>query len=170
MRITYLLVLLLCSQSILANDKVRELAWEDLMPPGARAAAEPPVPLHDLSTLADVLSAEMARPAAQQLPNAPVVPELNGQYIKLPGYIVPLNMLDDGRVTDFLLVPYFGACIHVPPPPSNQIVFVRYPQGIAMNALYDPFWVQGPLKVENASSELAEAGYQMLAEQVFLYQ
>jgi hypothetical protein len=50
---------------------------------------------------------------------------LDGQNIRLPGYIVPLEVSEEGRTTEFLLVPYFGACIHVPPPPSNQIVHVK---------------------------------------------
>jgi hypothetical protein len=83
---------------------------------------------------------------------------------------VPLDVTDDGKVTEFLLVPYFGACIHVPPPPSNQIVLVKYAKGVQMDALYQPFWIRGPLKVESSSSELAEAGYQMSADDVYPYE
>ena len=70
----------------------------------------------------------------------------------------------------FLLVPYFGACIHVPPPPSNQIVHVTSELGVLLDALYQPFWIEGPLKVEQTSSELAEAGYQMQAEKIYAYE
>ncbi|WP_134617259.1 DUF3299 domain-containing protein, partial [Pseudomonas aeruginosa] len=70
----------------------------------------------------------------------------------------------------FLLVPYYGACIHVPPPPSNQIVYVKTAKGVQMDELYQPFWVEGTFKVENASSELAAAGYRMQASKVTPYE
>ena len=114
-----LLVLLLISSSPLWAADVRELTWSEMIPPDAPAQEMAGQPIHDLSKLADTLSAEMAPAAVQQSPAAPVVAALAGQNVKLPGYIVPLDVTDDGKVTEFLLVPYFGACIHVPPPPSN---------------------------------------------------
>ena len=166
----YLLALLFLSATPTWAAELRELTWSEMIPPDAPAQETSDIPIHDLSKLADTLSAELAPAAVQQSPAAPVVPALNGQLIKLPGYIVPLDVTDDGKVTEFLLVPYFGACIHVPPPPSNQIVLVKYPKGVAMDALYEPFWIQGPLSVESTSSELADAGYQMIADDVFAYQ
>ena len=116
------------------------------------------------------LAAEAAPAAAQQSPAAPVVEALDGQMVKLPGYIVPLDMTDEGRVIEFLLVPYFGACIHVPPPPSNQIVHATSELGVRVEALYEPFWIEGPMRVEHASSELAEAGYRMQAQKIYPYE
>ncbi|MCF3998132.1 DUF3299 domain-containing protein, partial [Pseudomonas aeruginosa] len=113
--------------------------------------APAPLPIHDL---ANALS-EAGPAASQQSPNAPVVKALDGIEAKLPGYIVPLEISEAGLVTEFLLVPYYGACIHVPPPPSNQIVYVKTAKGVQMDELYQPFWVEGTFKVENASSELA---------------
>lgn len=127
-------------------------------------------PIHDLSQLADTLGAESGPPARQVSLNAPVVKELDGQQVKLPGYIVPLDIDDDNRVNEFLLVPYFGACIHVPPPPPNQIVHVTSELGVRLDALYQPFWIEGPLRAENSSSELAEAGYRMAADKIYPYQ
>lgn len=162
-------LLLICTTLAWAED-VRELTWSEMIPADAPSQDMQAAPIHDLSKLADTLSAEMAPAAVQQSPNAPVVPALNGQTVKLPGYIVPLDVTDDGKVTEFLLVPYFGACIHVPPPPSNQIVLVKYAKGVQMDALYQPFWIRGPLEVESSSSELAEAGYQMSADDVYPYE
>jgi len=88
----------------------------------------------------------------------------------LPGYIVPLEVNEEGRTTDFLLVPYFGACIHVPPPPSNQIVHVKSELGVKLDELYQPYWVEGPLQVKASSSELADAGYQMDADKIYVYE
>lgn len=147
----------------------RELSWTEMLPPEAEAAPTP-VPMHDLSKLADVLTAESGPAATQQSAAAPVVKALDGQLIKLPGYIVPLDVTEEGRVTEFLLVPYYGACIHVPPPPPNQIVHVKTELGVLMDNLYQPFWIEGPLKVEATSTDIADAGYQMNADKVYPYE
>ena len=160
--------LLACTLPALAAE-VRELQWAELVPEGA-PPPPPPQAIHDMSDLAAALAAESGPAAAQQSPAAPVVEALDGQRVKLPGYLVPLELTDEGRVTEFLLVPYFGACIHVPPPPSNQIVHATSELGVRVDALYQPFWIEGPLKVEHASSELAEAGYRMRAEKIYLYE
>lgn len=152
-----------------AAADVRELQWSDLIPADA-PPPPPPMAIHDMSQLADALAAEAGPAAAQQSSTEPVVKELDGVQVKLPGYIVPLDMGEDGRVTEFLLVPYFGACIHVPPPPSNQIVHANSELGVKVDELYQPFWIEGPLKVEHASSELAEAGYRMEAQKIYLYE
>ncbi len=89
-----------------------------------------------MSQLSNALAAESAPPARQQAPDAPVVKELDGQQVKLPGYIVPLEVSEEGRTTEFLLVPYYGACIHVPPPPSNQIVHIFSEMGVRVEDLY----------------------------------
>ncbi|MES2817948.1 MAG: DUF3299 domain-containing protein [Pseudomonadota bacterium] len=148
---------------------VIELTWSDLMPPESAPPAPPPT-LHDLSQLADALASESGPAAVQQSPAAPTVPALDGVAVKLPGYIVPLDVTEEGRVVEFLLVPYFGACIHVPPPPSNQIVHIKSELGVLVDALYQPFWVEGPLKIEASSSELAEAGYTMNADKIYVYE
>lgn len=149
--------------------EVRELAWSDMVPADAPPQVVEPAPMHDLSQLADAL-AEAGPASMQQSPAAPVVQQLDGLAVKLPGYIVPLDVTDEGRVTEFLLVPYFGACIHVPPPPSNQIVHVTTELGVLLDALYQPFWIEGTLQVEQSSSELAEAGYQMQADKIYAYE
>lgn len=147
----------------------RTLSWEELVPEGA-PPPPPPVAFHDLAQLADVLAAESGPPAAQQSPAAPVVEALHGQAVRLPGYVVPLGMDRAGQVREFLLVPYYGACIHVPPPPSNQIVHVESAEGVAIDALWQPFWIEGELRVEHSSSALAEAGYRMRAERIVPYE
>lgn len=151
-------------------DEARELTWSEMVPADAPPPQEQQAPIHDLSQLANALSSESGPAAPQQEPAAPVVPELDGQRIKLPGYIVPLDADDQNRVSEFLFVPFFGACIHVPPPPSNQIVYVTSELGVKLDDLYQPFWIEGPLKVETASSELAQAGYRMAAEKIYPYE
>ncbi|AKJ98137.1 MULTISPECIES: DUF3299 domain-containing protein [Pseudomonas] len=148
----------------------RDLAWTEMIPAGAPPEVPNMTPLHDLSQMGNALAAESAPAARQDLPNAPVVKELDGQRIRLPGYIVPLEVSEEGRTTDFLLVPYFGACIHVPPPPSNQIVHVKSEVGVKLDELYQPYWVEGPMQVKPSTSELADAGYQMEAEKIYVYE
>ncbi|MEM7751430.1 MAG: DUF3299 domain-containing protein [Pseudomonadota bacterium] len=79
--------------------------------------------------------------------------DLNGKRIRMPGYLLPLEFSEEG-VTDFLLVPYVGACIHVPPPPANQIVFVRLGKKFQINDLYTAVWVTGEMKTKASSREL----------------
>ncbi|MEI8655186.1 MULTISPECIES: DUF3299 domain-containing protein [Vibrio] len=109
---------------------------------------------------------QQGMPAANHDGNAPaqqsqlgaVRPELNGSTVKIPGFVIPLEG-DENTVTEFLLVPYFGACIHVPPPPPNQIIYVKFPQGAPIQQLWDVVYVIGTLKTESMSVELADTGY-----------
>ena len=75
------------------------------------------------------------------------VAELNGQVFRLPGFVLPLEFGEEQTVSEFFLVPYYGACIHTPPPPANQIVLVRLDQSYAVKSLYEAVWVTGRLKV-----------------------
>jgi hypothetical protein len=94
----------------------------------------------------------------QQNLDAPTVAELHGKKVKIPGFVVPLEG-DGEAITEFLLVPYFGACIHVPPPPPNQIVYVKFSSPIPIDNLYDAVWVTGTLSTKGWQGELATVGY-----------
>ena len=76
--------------------------------------------------------------------NAPTNAQLDGAAVKLPGYVVPLEEVQ-GELKEFLLVPYFGACIHTPPPPANQIVYVRVATPVKGFRMMDAVWVSGTL-------------------------
>lgn len=144
--------LMLCTLSFsffaVANDKPIELYWEDLVPQDFEM---PPV------------SMEHAGSMAQVAPNAPLIESLNGKFVKIPGFVVPLEG-DADAITEFLLVPYFGACVHVPPPPSNQIVFVKFKKGISIANLYDAVWVTGQLATDGWVGDIASVGYTMAGE------
>jgi hypothetical protein len=163
-------LLLLAASPWLWAAEPRVLTWEEMIPADAPVVAPVTAPLHDLSKLSDALAVESAPAAKQASPHAPVVKALDGQQVRLPGYIVPLEVSEEGRVTEFLLVPYFGACIHVPPPPSNQIVHVTSELGVKVDELYQPYWIEGPMLAKSSSSELAEAGYQMQADKILVYE
>lgn len=165
-----LALLLLCSLPLHASQ-VRVLGWNDLVPADAPPPVYPELPMHDLAELGDVLLGETE--GVTNMPQAtgqPVVQALDGQRVRLPGYIVPLDMDERGRVIEFLLVPFYGACIHVPPPPSNQIVHAVSDLGVPLQELWQPFWLEGPMRVQAVSSELAEAGYSLTAEKIFPYE
>jgi uncharacterized protein len=104
---------------------------------------------------------------AQKAPSepVPVVDALDGKLVQIGGYIVPLDF-DATTVKEFLLVPFVGACVHVPPPPANQIIFVKSAKGIDVGKVFDPIYVTGTMKVNFTSTGLADAGYSINADQV----
>ena len=93
-------------------------------------------------------------------PPVGMVSEFNERMVRIPGYVVPLT-LDGEGVTEGLLVPYVGACIHVPPPPANQIVFLRFKEPTPQDGLWDPVWATGRFNTAAVETDLAEAGYIM---------
>ncbi len=138
-------------------EPAREITWDDLLPEGW---IPPSVSVDHFF--------DAAPPQATDMADAPVVTELDGQRIRLPGYLVPLAM-EGEKLKDFLMVPYFGACIHVPPPPPNQVVFVSLPEAVALEDPYGPHWVTGVLHTTTSSTELAEAAYTLSGELVEVF-
>jgi hypothetical protein len=101
---------------------------------------------------------------------------LDGQIVRMPGYLLPLEF--SGKlVTEFLLVPWVGACIHTPPPPPNQIVHVKADKPFEFGGLFTPVWVTGQLATRSAKKSLylidgssdSDSGYSLLASQVEPY-
>lgn len=88
--------------------------------------------------------------------------DLDGAEITLAGYMIPLEFTSEG-VTDFVLVPFVGACIHVPPPPPNQIVFVRSDNPWPQGNLWDALLVTGQLKAQRMTTDVAQVGYELAA-------
>ncbi len=105
-----------------------------------------------------------------------VVAELDGQVVRMPGYLLPLEF-SGKEVTEFLLVPYVGACIHSPPPPPNQIVHVKAEKPFANLAVFAPIWVTGKMSTASAKKSLSlvdgaadiDIGYSMKASLVEAY-
>lgn len=93
---------------------------------------------------------------------------LAGTRVRVPGFVVPLDDFQD-VVKEFLLVPYFGACVHTPPPPPNQIVFVRMRGGAQQVSLFEPVWIEGILRIEQYESVYGAVGFQLVAERVSPY-
>lgn len=95
------------------------------------------------------------------LKSTKVRPEFNNKRIRIAGYIVPIEYGDNQIITEFFLVPYFGACIHVPPPPPNQLIYLKHPKGFTLPDLYTPFWVEGTVVIETQENELGLSAYSM---------
>lgn len=105
-------------------------------------------------------------------PSAPAnspVRQLQGKRVSIPGFMVPLE--DDAQeVTEFLLVPYAGACIHVPPPPPNQMVYVKLVRGgKAKMSFTEPIVVIGTLKILTEKSPYGDVSYDLDGESVQPY-
>jgi hypothetical protein len=101
--------------------------------------------------------------------NAPTNSHLDGTAVKLPGYLVPLDQAK-GEVREFLLVPYFGACIHSPPPPANQIVHVKLAKPAKGYQSMDAVWVRGILTTGRQPSSMGMSGYRMQAAGIERYE
>ena len=139
------------------------LAWADLVPADWDAAREVRR-LQRSAAGADDTSAEARASFARLrdvLDAAPANPALQGRAVRIPGYVVPLDARAQG-LTEFLLVPYFGACIHSPPPPANQVVHVQSDRPLALRSM-DAVWVAGTLDVVRQASSVAVSGYRLRA-------
>ncbi|MEC5398746.1 DUF3299 domain-containing protein [Uliginosibacterium sp. H1] len=100
--------------------------------------------------------------------SAPVEPKLNGQSVRIAGFVVPLDSGKDG-LKEFLLVPYFGACIHTPPPPSNQIIHVVFDKPLKNVQMMATLWVSGRMETVSTDSPFGKAGYRLTAQQTAPY-
>jgi hypothetical protein len=171
MRYLLFVLLLVC---IGARAELAETDWLELMPEEDQQALERMPEIDHRGPEAnggfsrkDGLRQQDKKLAAVMY-SAKTVAAMNGRQIRLGGYPVPLETDKGGNSTLFFLVPYPGACIHVPPPPPNQLVLVRYPKGFTLADIYQPLWVIGRLKIEAVSNDLADAAYALDASQVRL--
>ena len=94
--------------------------------------------------------------------------KLDGKTVKIPSYIVPLDHIGFG-VVEFMLVPFIGACIHVPPPPPNQLIYVTTEKPWDAMTLWEPIWVTGTIIVQAQTNIWAETGYQISADEIEFY-
>ena len=139
----------------------RQITWEELVPKDWDPAKE--FKGMDLSALddGDPRANEMLMKMQEVSNNAPTNPAMNGTEVRIPGFIVPLEEAK-GEVTEFLLVPYFGACIHTPPPPANQIVRVIAADTVKGLHAMDTVKVSGILKAaRHASADMGVSGYEI---------
>ena len=170
-------------QSVLndSNTLVFEtIEWPDLMPPEVLAILlNPPEYIAEIEdgSAEDQISSQMKSAVNQSeedayqkaLVSTDVNENLDGAMIRIPGFVVPLEFDEEQTISQFFLVPYFGACLHMPPPPPNQIILVNAPKGIQMSALYDPFWIEGQLSTSFQENDMATSAYAMQLKRIEPY-
>lgn len=153
------------------------LMWEDLMPEGSeeelmREYEEFYAMLEkryaaNATTLADAADAYAGIEEGSefdfmpQLGSFETVEDLDGEFVRMPGYVVPFDFSTEGRKSEFLFVPYMGACIHTPPPPPNQIVFIRADPAVRIDDIWAPYWIEGTLHTEKTENDLGNTAYAM---------
>ena len=156
------LCLAIAASCALADD-FRQLQWSELIPKGWNPIAE----LRKINPNLDSDSPEVLMQMREVWDKAPTNPAIEGVRARLPGYVVPLDSTPSG-VKEFLLVPYFGACTHTPPPPANQIVNVRLSEPTKLRAM-DVVWVQGTLRSSRTDSSMGTSSYRLEAKDVKPY-
>jgi len=155
------LVMTACSESAPEPEitPVTEISWPDLLPEGEaetlRRLQE------DLGLAAQV---DHFGGPGFQIGTFNIEESLIGERIRMPGFILPLDIQAGNAVTEFLLVPYMGACVHTPPPAPNQIVYVRTEEPVVVERLWDPVWVTGVLSADRHMNELGDAAYTLTLE------
>lgn len=146
-----------------------KLDWEALVPADWD-------PMQSFSNLQDLANLPDTDPRVAKLyeqmrkvwDEAPTVAALEGKNIRIPGYVVPLEG-DRQGMSEFLLVPYFGACIHSPPPPANQSIHVTTSKPVLGFESMSAVWVNGRLGLNRKHSEMGVSGYLLQAEKVQAY-
>lgn len=174
-------------------DGLTELNWDDLMPIGEDEVlaelyetyyANLRTDLADRSErlldsgntggsefdVSALISEGATNDTMEQIGTFNVVEQLNGLNVRLPGYVVPLDFSADGVYSEFLLVPYFGACLHTPPPPPNQIVFVKAEPATKVASIYEPVWVEGILKTGQFESDTGDSAYELTLSTLEVYE
>lgn len=153
----------------------KTIEWNDLMPDDwVKQMTKEMAAMSKLNGLLDG-SQEATKAMAdlrKKLDDAPIVKSQVNQKVRLPGYAVPLDA-DRNSKREFLLVPYFGACIHTPPPPSNQIVLVRPTANSKIKKMpesMDVLWVEGELKEARVNTSQGVSGYMMEAISIAPYE
>ncbi|NNE63313.1 MAG: DUF3299 domain-containing protein [Gammaproteobacteria bacterium] len=157
-------ILLLIAGNDLLAAQAEQISWDDLMPEGWN----PEKVFQDMSdeefnALPEETYELMLKKVQAELDNAPVVDRLNDKQVKIPGFIVPLE-INNTNISEFLLVPYFGACTHTPPPPANQIIYSKVKTQYTLDDIYQPVWISGTLKTGRVTSQLNEAGVPQAAD------
>jgi uncharacterized protein len=167
-KILLVMLAMLFSSTPAWAEKYKTIEWTDLLPKkDLEALTNGPEIEHNTPEVTAKLN--MNNTASKQKgPQSPfdramvstaVKPEFNNQRIRLISYIVPLEFDAEQKTTEFFLVPYYGACIHVPPPPPNQLIHVVYPKGFLQEDLQLPYWVEGTLHTQQITKDTTVAAY-----------
>ncbi len=155
-----------------SSNQIETISWENLIPEGYDVTEKISKYKEQLNQFRDNDPEAMAiyGNIQAELDNAPVNTALDGKTIKMPGFIAPLEN-NNGVISEFLLVPYFGACIHLPPPPMNQTVLIKADsgQGIKSEDAKKPVWITGKLNAVEERTDIGAAGYRIENAKIEIY-
>jgi hypothetical protein len=143
------------------KPKAATIDWLDLLLPKDRASGG----LREHPRASDYLSPDNGEIAPQER-NFEVNAALDGRLVRIPGFVVPLDSDGKGALRSFLLVPYMGACIHLPPPPPNQIIHVTLDAPVPPTSMYSGYWVTGRLAIKRSVSRFGASGWAMAGTRV----
>jgi uncharacterized protein len=166
------------------DNEYRTIEWTDLIPKDdLDALLSPPEYLNEIedgsegdqinSKTQNALSTtddDASMRYQQALVSKRIIPEFNQQKVRIPGFIVPLEFTEQLNVKEFFIVPYFGACIHLPAPPPNQVIYVTLAKSVRLESLNDPFWITGTLATSIIENDVATAAYTLSATSVMPYE
>lgn len=147
---------LACGPTFAGQPDVVDLGWSDLLPPDA------PIVPRILSSMVDHGTLPLS---SQQPKSTGRRTEWDGKTVRIRGFVIPLTQSAEG-VTAFILAPYVGACIHVPPPPANQLIFVTAQSPFTSKGLFEAVKVTGTFAATSTYTDLAQIGYALTAETV----
>lgn len=146
-----------------------EIEWDALMP----ADWDPLAIFQDLDIDAlddaDPRAIEALETLRAAWDDAPTNDALSGTAARIAGFLVPLDW-EAESFREFLLVPYFGACIHTPPPPANQIIHVIADPPVTGQGMMEAIWVEGRFEIAASETEMGRSGYRMYAHGVTRYE
>jgi hypothetical protein len=143
------------------------ISWRDLMPDDELEALEAMNEGRADPSLMAQFTGQSSVDA--QMGTFNVVEDLDQAIVRMPGYILPLDYAIQGQAREFLLLPYHGACVHYPPPPPNQIVYLRSAEPIRFSSLWEPVWVEGRMEIQRVDTDLAASAYAMTVRSVAPY-
>ena len=138
------------------SDDVIDLEWSDLIPEGSRKTS---------NLFQGIIDHDQSSLISEQPKSSGIRTDWNGQNVRIPGYIVPSDYSGTG-VKAFMLVPLVGACVHVPPPPANQRVFVTTEKPFESTGLFEAVQVTGMFGTASTKTQMADVGYALSADQI----
>lgn len=173
--IKYVLILAFVFSVGAEKTAYKTIQWVELMPKeDIEALYNPPDALFDIpegsegdvsSEVFSTLMQAMDNDYQNALSSTKIIETLNNTKVKIPGFIVPVNIEGD-KATEFFIVPYFGACLHYPAPPPNQTIYAKYKPGFSLENIYEPFQFSGLLTTSIKENEIATAAYHLQVAEV----
>lgn len=141
-------------------EEPKTLFWEELLPEGELERLDELYASQGASAFGhSAYDDPMMSAVPKQIGTFNVVDELDGKVVRIPGFVLPFEYSASGKISEFLLVPYFGACIHTPPPPPNQMVYVTAEKPADLGQQWNAIWAIGVLRTQKHLNDLGDAAY-----------